>query len=419
MSDTLDLKILKDLPPTKGQSSALAMVAWLIGAALGRPAIGVICGYAGTGKTTLLRMIAAMFGALQIICPTGRASARVTEATGLQASTIHRYLFKPKENPTTLEIDWVLKPIDEIPRPASGLLVVEEGSMVSLDLWEKIHEVAVVKNMNVLIVGDDWQLSPVVKDKNADQFSLVSDDFRADRRVKLTEIQRQAADSPIIRATMDIRNNKALEGLMSLPSVPVDRFVEAVVETIRADGKIICRTNELRHYINRLARKELGYGSDLCIGEPLSITRNSYDLDIYNGELTTFNGWSYLSSSETKIYDSVNKDFHYTKFGRAIIEGKEVVMSLSEVMGATGKCPLSFISKTAKRTLGKNILYLHASLGYAHTCHRFQGSEAPKILVIFEHGFNLDHLESRRWAYTALTRSTKDISYIWGFKIPT
>ena len=60
------------------------------------PAVGIIKGPAGSGKTRVLQKIADEVGEVVVLAPTGRAALRVMEATGLDASTMHRFLYAPQ-----------------------------------------------------------------------------------------------------------------------------------------------------------------------------------------------------------------------------------------------------------------------------------------------------------------------------------
>jgi ATP-dependent exoDNAse (exonuclease V) alpha subunit len=55
--------------------------------------VAIITGYAGTGKTTLIHELADSYGEPTVLTPTGKAALRVTEATGISAMTIHRYIY--------------------------------------------------------------------------------------------------------------------------------------------------------------------------------------------------------------------------------------------------------------------------------------------------------------------------------------
>lgn len=151
--------------------------------------IAIITGGPGVGKTTIVRAIVSVFSShhqrLKLAAPTGRAAKRLAEATGHEASTLHRLLeFEPrsgdfqrgKENP--LEADAV---------------IVDEASMIDLALMRALL-LALPKSARLIVVGDADQLPSVGP-------GAVLRDLIESRRVptvRLSEIFRQAEQSGIV-----------------------------------------------------------------------------------------------------------------------------------------------------------------------------------------------------------------------------
>ncbi len=163
--------------------------------------LSVITGGPGTGKTASIRMIAKLGKAQRakvlLVAPTGRAARRMTEASGVDAKTIHSAL------------GWVPGGLPEHdgdePVPAD-LLIVDESSMANLELMVTLLR-AVSGSAHVVLVGDADQLAPVGAGKPfAD---LVASEVVPTAR--LTHIFRQAAGSMIVQGAHAIRRGELPE----------------------------------------------------------------------------------------------------------------------------------------------------------------------------------------------------------------
>lgn len=149
----------------------------------------VLTGGPGTGKTTTTQGIIAAYRAyglkILLAAPTGRAAKRMTEATGLEAKTIHRLLeCKPPEGYGKNEEN-----------PLEGdVLIVDECSMIDIVMMNSLLK-AIPVNMRLILVGDIDQL-PSVGAGNVLRDIIDSGRFPV---IRLTRIFRQALTSRIIR----------------------------------------------------------------------------------------------------------------------------------------------------------------------------------------------------------------------------
>ena len=163
--------------------------------------LSVITGGPGTGKTASIRTIAKLAEAQGakglLVAPTGRAARRMTEASGVDAKTVHSALgWVPGELPEHDEDD---------PLPYD-LLIVDESSMANLELMVTLLR-AVAPRAHVVLVGDADQLAPVGAGKPfAD---LVASDVVPTAR--LSHIFRQAAGSMIVQGAHAIRRGEVPE----------------------------------------------------------------------------------------------------------------------------------------------------------------------------------------------------------------
>jgi len=149
----------------------------------------VITGGPGTGKTTIIRAVVAIFDSfgqeVLLTAPTGRAAKRLSEATEKEAKTIHRILeYNPKQGRFRRNERHPLR---------ADALVVDECSMVDLTLMFSLMK-AVPPGMRLILVGDKDQL-PSVGPGNLLQDIIESGSVEV---MRLEEIFRQERDSLII-----------------------------------------------------------------------------------------------------------------------------------------------------------------------------------------------------------------------------
>jgi exodeoxyribonuclease V alpha subunit len=163
--------------------------------------LSVITGGPGTGKTASIRTIAgtgeSQGAKVLLVAPTGRAARRMTEASGVDAKTVHSALgWIPGELPEHDEDD---------PLPYD-LLIVDESSMANLELMVTLLR-AVAPKAHMVLVGDADQLAPVGAGKPFADL-VVSEVVPTAR---LSHIFRQAAGSMIVQGAHAIRRGETPE----------------------------------------------------------------------------------------------------------------------------------------------------------------------------------------------------------------
>lgn len=173
----------------------------------------MLTGGPGTGKTTVIQGVIEVFASLKglsvskedykgakepfpflLAAPTGRAAKRMTESTGLPASTIHRLLGYKGIEGEGYEKD------EETPLEGQ-LLILDEMSMVDTWLANQLFR-AVPSGMQVVIVGDEDQLPSVGPGQ------ILTDLLKTEQipTVRLTDIYRQSEDSKIITFSHEIKS---------------------------------------------------------------------------------------------------------------------------------------------------------------------------------------------------------------------
>jgi len=396
---------------TKGQKQGLDMARRLVKADGHR--IGILAGFAGTGKTTLLKTIAEETGMPVVITPTGKAAARVKQAAGIGAMTVHRWQYEALYDEQTGLVSFAKRPPDQLPQGESGLLVIEEASMIGRDLWNDILDNAIMLGLKVLCIGDPFQLPPVEQERDREPFSILdSQGGIAHEYVLMSEVMRQALESPVIRASMKIRDGDILGAMGILPHVKPKDFIDKGTRIQAQGGVVIVHRNETRHWANVEIRKVRGFPSEVQSGEPILVLKNQYDLQAFNGETYRFDSWHERTPTQHTVMDRWAKTREKTGFGIANLSDGERGLEFRGIIAEeelSGKLKSGFgaIEKTGA-ILFRGLPMIHANFGYAMTVHKAQGSEWPEVLVGMEPSIRFwgkSREESLRWMYTATTRS--------------
>ena len=411
---------LRPLPfnPTIGQNAALDVIR----AMMKKPgfAVTIVVGYAGTGKTALIQFVAHEHGKPACIAPTGKAALRIRESTGLSASTIHRMIYKVMEDPKTGQAKFVRRSAEEIELviPRSRLLVLDEASMVGPEVWVDVIAIAQQHNLKLLVIGDGFQLPPV-QNKNAAAFSVLLPRFAEElgaTRVELTEVLRQAQDSPIIRASMLLRQGQGWRAFADITKIDHSRIGPVALAVYQQAGVVICHRNVTRLGINASMRMALGIHDEMPQpGEPLMVLKNTYEAGLVNGETTQFPGWSVEPDHPERIVDRYKPGVEeMARFGAIRVDGKHTATLAVEELHGRLQTSVKAISNVGMRWARSNNLYcgdnpaphLSCNFGYSYTGHKSQGSQWPYVFMILEPSIRLDEEDGRRWAYTVATRAS-------------
>ena len=369
----------------------------------------VISGYAGTGKSTLVKFIVA---ALPNIDPdedviytsfTGKATQVLQKKGNRNVSTLHKLLFKsiPKPDGTFFR-----KPVEFIPYK---IVIVDECSMVPKDLLQRL----IKYNVHIICLGDPGQLPPV--NKNEDNHLLDHP------HIFLDEIMRQEAESEIINLTMDIRAGKPLTRYQG-KEVQVLNKDELTTGMLLWADQIICAKNETRIALNNQMRDLLGRSGGPQDGDKVICLKNNWDIYSVNNNPLVNGTIGYLKDSFSTY---INLPRQITSDGKPkrldILTANFVsdteedygILNMDKQLITTGVPGLDW--KTSYK-MGRNWRFQDKipdqfTYGYAITCHKSQGSEWDNVLVI-EEGFPFEKEEHKQWLYTAATRAAKKLVII-------
>jgi exodeoxyribonuclease-5 len=342
----------------------------------GTPPLFRLFGYAGTGKTTLARHLAAHIdGEVKFAAFTGKA-ALVMRAKGCHgASTIHSLIYRTRESgeeTPTFEL-W-----DEAPASKAKLIVIDECSMVDAELGRDLMSFGVP----VLVLGDPAQLPPI---QGGGYFTEVEPD------AMLTEVHRQAQDDPIVRLSMQVREGQRLvPGEYGRTSV-VTKDAFDPQRALETDQILVGRNNTRRAYNGRI-RERKGFDDPLPLaGDKLVCLRNNRRKGLFNGGL-----WNVAERPTTRrqiLRLRLMPDEGYA--------GKGIKVSVR---------PECFTGKIDQLDWQLRKKQDEFDYGYVLTVHKAQGSQWDDV-VLFDESFAFP--DSReRWLYTGITRAAKRLTVV-------
>jgi exodeoxyribonuclease V alpha subunit len=344
----------------------------------------VVTGGPGVGKTTIVRAILAVLARAQVVArlaaPTGRAAKRMSEATGAEATTLHRLLeFEPKT--ATFKRDRT-RPIE------AGAVVVDEASMLDLPMADALTQ-AIAPGTRLILVGDVDQLPSVGP-------GAVLRDVIASRQlpcIVLRQIFRQAARSLIV--TNAHRINDGEPPLTPAPGTDADFFVverrdpeharDTILELVttripqrfgldpardvqvltpmnRGPAGAIALNEALQAALNPGGAMLVRGARSYRVGDKVMQLRNDYDRNIFNGDV------GFVTSIDPEETTLVVR-----------FDDKDVTFDGSDLDDLV--------------------------LAYACTVHKSQGSEYPAVVLplLTTHFVML----SKNLLYTAVTRGKR------------
>lgn len=341
----------------------------------------VLTGGPGTGKTTTTQGIIAAFKArnmrILLAAPTGRAAKRMTEATGMEAKTIHRLLeYNPMDG---------YKRNDENPLEGDAL-IVDECSMIDILLFYNLMK-AIPTNMRLILVGDIDQL-PSVGAGNVLRDIIDSQQIPV---VRLTRIFRQAQSSRIVMNAHAINagqfpniKNGLDTDFFFISQEDADEIVKLIIGLVRdrlprkfgyKPKEIQVLTpmqrgtvgagnlnTELQNALNPSGPSLARGGYTYRVGDKVMQIRNNYDKSVFNGDI------GYITAVDT------NERTLTVTFDSRLVEYD--ITELDELV-----------------------------LAYAVTIHKSQGSEFPVVVmpITMKHYIMLQ----RNLIYTGITRAKK------------
>lgn len=354
----------------------------------------IITGGPGTGKTTIMKGITELYRQLDklsyeklqekvaLLAPTGRAAKRMTETTGLRASTIHRFL-KWQRDTNKFQVN-------EYNKSRVEFVIIDEASMIDTYLMASLLK-GISANCKIVMVGDDHQLPSVGPGQ------LLHDLIESEKLsvVKLKELYRQGKDSNIISLAYDVRNGEVQPQIfnkdedLTFINCPSEQVIPNIMEiaTTYKDlsyknfqilapmYKTYTGIDEINNHIQSIFNPKDNSKKELRIGEVtfreqdkvIQLT-NMPDDNVYNGDIGIID----------RIVTSPKKEIH-----------------------------IDFDGNIVKYTPTNFNCF---RLAYAISIHKAQGSEFD--VVIMPVVKNYGKMLYRKLIYTGITRSKKQLFLI-------
>lgn len=356
--------------------------------------VSIITGGPGTGKTTIVNAIIQVYkemihnSEIHICAPTGRASKRLTEITGIKSFTIHS-LLKWDLHSNTFSIN------EE--NPLSGqLLIVDEFSMVDNYLLHQLLR-ASQKIGQIIFIGDEDQL-PSVGPGNVLRDLI---DSNLINTIRLSKIYRQSESSNIVKLAHHIKNNQSM----------TDDFQNDVTFYSTNDYNI---QKVVLEYVK--IAKNNGY--------------NDEDIQVLAPMYQGINGIDNLNDLLQEYFNPSSMELNELRVGKAIYRENDKILQLKNQnddnvfngdIGTLVEIEKGNNLNSSKMYVGydDNVVeytakdFSNITHAYCISIHKSQGSEYP--LIILPISFAYQRMLAKNLLYTAITRAKQKLIIIGNY----
>ena len=357
----------------------------------------IITGGPGTGKTTIMKGIVELYRLMEklsyeklndkiaLLAPTGRAAKRMSETTGMPASTIHRFL---KWSRDTNKFQ-----VNEYNRSKVEFVIIDEASMIDTYLMASLLK-GISSNCKVILVGDDHQLPSV----GPGQVLHDLIESHALQVVELTELYRQGIDSNIISLAYDIRNQSVNKDIFNVEDDLT--FIE-------------CRDNEVIPNMCEICNtyKDLNYKKFQILAP------------MYKG----LNGIDAINKNVQDIFNSKSRTKKEKVIGEFNFREDDKVIQLTNMpddnvyngdIGIIDRIQSSPKSEIHIDFDGNLVKYTPANFinfrsAYSISIHKAQGSEFDVVVIPIVNAYN--KMLYQKLIYTGVTRAKKKLYIVGDF----
>ena len=440
--------------PTSGQSTLFErLTEYLI--KTGEREIFLVRGYAGTGKTTVVRALTASFPKTKLktvlLAPTGRAAKVMSAYSGQTAYTIHKRIYFTQGSEFGMQFSLQRN------LHRNTLFIVDEASMIGAEndatehdlLSDLLEYVASGEQCRLMLIGDDAQLPPVGLDDSPALSKKVLETkyFASVTEVHLTEVVRQAADSGILWNATQIRD-QLNANVHTWPKLETAQFKDvkriggmeladelqwAYDRYGKEDVLVITRSNKSAGLYNRQIRVRIHWQeNEIAVGDLLMVVRNNYywmpdDVPqefIANGD--TAEVVRLGKTQERGNYRFIDAVLRFTDYADTpeldvtlilnVLDSEQASMNYSQYKELAGLIEADYADYHLKAERLKKVKQdplmnaLQIKFAYAVTCHKAQGGQWKCVFV--DQGYITEETIDRnylRWLYTAITRATERV----------
>jgi exodeoxyribonuclease-5 len=453
----LNLRANLPFEPTKGQEGVLYSLSEFLYIDEQHP-IYRLSGYAGTGKTSMIRAITATLKLMgrkyALLAPTGRAAKVISAYSGERSFTIHRMIYQ-----TMADEDGRLHFVLRKNTGKDAVVIVDEASMIGgesaiggTDLLSDLMEfVASGKRCRLILIGDTAQLPPVGSNLSpALDPEVLAARFQFERsmQAELTEVVRQQRDSGILQNATYLRSlirgeEDDIRLMIDKDVIAIDgsELAELLADEVARHGRegvmLITRSNKRANRFNAQIRLQvLGFEDEFVPNDMLMVVKNNYHwLDaktnknelIANGDMVEvvrigrthhYHGFRFTDLT-IRMYDTVEANDVDVRVWTDCLMAEGPAMPADDVRVLHGLVRAEASGAGSQKEMRKLMEadpYLNAlqvKYGYAVTCHKAQGGQWPVVFIdqgyLTEEMLDANYL---RWLYTAFTRATEKVYLI-------
>lgn len=418
----------------------------------------ILCGSAGTGKTTLagaiVKALREMKQKIVLMAPTGRAAKVFALNAGQAAFTIHRKIYRQKTmtdmaSPFTLNVNLA----------TDTLFIIDEASMIAnmgdstfgsgCLLDDLVQYVYSGRNCRMLLIGDTAQLPPVGEDESPALQKMMIEGYGLDvYEATLSEVLRQSHDSGILYNATEVRLMIEREDMAELPKVRFSGFDDIVnlrgdelIEQLATsysemgldDTIVVTRSNKRANiYNNGIRNMVLGREELISQGDMLMVVKNNY----YWAETLKLPLPFIANGDRARVMRVRNMrelyGFHFADLTLSLPDYDGLEMTVTTMLDSLQSESPS-LTREQNEQLFQQVMadYQHlpykadrykalrqdpyfnalqVKYAYAVTCHKAQGGQWAHVYV--DQGYMTDDMLSPdylHWLYTAFTRATEKL----------